>query len=111
MRRILGAHSGAGSLSAERSRVLEALDEDVLTGPAIARRMDGPSTNAAARAGTDGEQAANSGDLALLYPALYSLEARWKLQAEWLPGTDGVRHRTYRRRRLLPRRATGEKPG
>jgi hypothetical protein len=91
MSRMFRAESGAGPLSAERRRVLDALDGDVLTGPAIARRV---------RTGKS-----DSADQALLYPALYSLEARWKLQAEWLPGRDGVRHRTYRKRRLLPRRA------
>ena len=89
MSRMFRAESGDGPLSAERRRVLDALDVDVLTGPAIARRVH-----------TD---RLDSADQALLYPALYSLEARWKLQAEWLPGQDGVRHRTYRKRHLRPR--------
>jgi hypothetical protein len=96
MSRIFGAHSGVAPLARERGLVLEALDGDVLSGPAIAHRL-----GSSAGAGRTTEPA----DQALLYPALYSLEARWKLQAEWLPGADGVRHRTYRRRRLLPGRA------
>ena len=39
----------------------------------------------------------------LLYPALHSLEADWKLQAMWLSDANGVRRRIYRKRRLLPR--------
>jgi len=53
---------------------------------------------------------AHSGDQAYLYPALYSLEAGWRLRAAWRPGPDGVRHRTYRRRSLIPHRAGSAKP-
>jgi hypothetical protein len=43
------------------------------------------------------------GDESLLYPAIYSLEADWKLKGRWLSDSSGRRHRTYRKRRLLPR--------
>ena len=89
--------SGTASLADERRRVLEALDGNALTGPAISLRID------------DGRPA-HSGDQAYLYPALYSLEAGWRLRAAWRPGPDGVRHRTYRRRSLIPHRAGSAKP-
>ena len=102
MSRILRAHSGAGSLERERGLVLEALDGDGLSGPATAHR---PGSLAGA------ERTTEPADQALLYPALYDLEARWKLQAEWLPGADGVPPRTYRRRSLLPRPSDDRKAG
>ena len=89
--------SRTASLADERRRVLEALGGDALTGPAIFGRID---------AG----RLAHSGDQAHLYPALYSLEAGWRLRAAWRPGPDGVRHRTYRRRSLIPHRAGSAKP-
>jgi hypothetical protein len=47
---------------------------------------------------------AKPGDQSLLYPALHSLEAGWTIQATWQSDAGGANHRTYRRRRLLPRR-------
>lgn len=112
MSRIDGPNPGKTPLADERRQVLEALDGDVLTGPAIAHRMDERSTEmeaaAGAAGGTDGST--SPGDQALLYPALYGLEATWQVQAMWLPDAQGVRHRTYRKRRLLPHRAGGTQP-
>jgi DNA-binding PadR family transcriptional regulator len=92
-------------LASERRRVLEALEGEALTGPAISRRMHLPWTGA--ESGT--EHAATEGDQSLLYPALHSLEADSTLQSEWLSDASGIRHRTYRRRRLRPRRFGGTK--
>jgi hypothetical protein len=113
MSRIDGPNPVKAPLADERRQVLEALDGDVLTGPAIAHRMDERSTETeAATAATGGAHGSTSpGDQALLYPALYGLEANWQLQAGWLPDAQGGRHRTYRKRRLLPRRAGSEKAG
>jgi hypothetical protein len=113
MSRIDGPNPVKAPLADERRQVLEALDGDVLTGPAIAHRMDErPTETEAAPAATGGAHGSTSpGDQALLYPALYGLEANWQLQAGWLPDAQGGRHRTYRKRRLLPRRAGSEKAG
>jgi len=93
------------ALAGERKRVLDALRGEALTGPAILRRMSERST--AADAGAAGR--AEPGDQSLLYPALHSLEADWRLEATWLPEAGGVRRRTYRKRRLVPHlpRGTG----
>jgi hypothetical protein len=95
------------ALVRERKRVLDALRGEDLTGPAILRRMSEPST--AAEAGTPasaqlGGAAVDSEprDQSLLYPALHSLEADWRLEAAWLPDAGGVRRRTYRKRRFGP---------
>lgn len=95
------------ALAGERKRVLDALRGEDLTGPAILRRMSEPSTAAEAGAagGTEPGGAAGgseSRDQSLLYPALHSLEADWRLKAAWLPDAGGVRRRTYRKRRLVP---------
>jgi hypothetical protein len=95
-----GPGKGVTTLAYERERVLEALDGEVLTVPAILRRMHERSTGAEAGA----VHGAEPGDQSLLYPALHSLEADWKLQARWLSDANGMRRRTYRERRLLPRR-------
>ncbi|MGD0248747.1 MAG: hypothetical protein ABSB75_06805 [Candidatus Limnocylindrales bacterium] len=85
-------------LAAERERVLYALDGDAMTSSAIARRMRDRPTET----GTETASRAAAGDQRLLFPALHGLEADWRLQAEWLPDSNGVPHRAYRKRRLLP---------
>ncbi|MGD0863637.1 MAG: hypothetical protein ABSA21_12940 [Candidatus Limnocylindrales bacterium] len=88
-------------LADERKRVLAAVKDlgcELLTGPVIFRRMHERSTEARPEAGP------NPGDQSLLYPALHSLEADWSVQATWLSDANGIRHRTYRKRRLLSRR-------
>ncbi len=96
--------SGAGRdgtlLALQSNRVLEALDGEVMTGPAIFRRISERSEEDSAASG-DGVQ---PNDQSLLYPVLHSLEAGWKLQAAWLSGPDGTKHRAYMKRRLLPGR-------
>jgi DNA-binding PadR family transcriptional regulator len=80
---------GDASFGEHRRRVLEIiteLDGEPLTGPSILRRVRERST----------------ADESLLYPALHSLEADWVIRAEWQTDADGVGHRTYRKRRLLP---------
>jgi DNA-binding PadR family transcriptional regulator len=94
-------HSRGGSampLANERRRVLEALGDEAMTGPAVFRRMRERSIGDATGVG-DGVQA---GDQAFLYPALHSLEADRRLQATWLPDAGGGSRRAYRRRRPLP---------
>jgi DNA-binding PadR family transcriptional regulator len=103
MNRIDGPDEGATPLASERRRVLEALDGEVLTGPAILRRMRERPIGAEAGAEVGAADRVAPGDESLLYPAMHSLEADWKLKAMWLPDGDGGRHRTYRKRRLLPR--------
>jgi hypothetical protein len=78
----------AALLSRERDHVFKALGDDALSGPAILRRMTGRPTEPS--------------DQRLLYPALHSLEAGFKIQAAWRSDGDGTRHRVYRKRRLLP---------
>lgn len=90
---------GAKPLADERKRVLEALDSEALSGPVVFLRMRGRSNGAAAAT----VSAVQPGDQSLLYPALHSLEAGWKLQAAWQSDASGTKHRTYRKRRLLPR--------
>jgi DNA-binding PadR family transcriptional regulator len=81
------------SLTAERRRVLNALARDSLSSSAIARRLRALGT------GGDTET--------LLFPALHGLEASGRLQARWAPNANGISRRTYRKRRLLPRRLGG----
>jgi hypothetical protein len=98
--------SGAvSSLAGERQRVLDAvedLDGVVLTGPVIFRRMHERLTDAEPAARP--EAGPNPGDQSLLYPALHSLEADGRVQATWVSDANGLRHRAYRKRRLLPHR-------
>ena len=89
----------AKPLADERKRVLEALDGEALSGPVVFRRIRERSTWPEGEAGHGMEP----GDQSLLYPALHSLEAGWKLQATWQSDAGGAKHRTYRKRRLLPR--------
>jgi hypothetical protein len=74
-------------LSRERSRVMSALGKDVLSGPAIFRRMSGSNTR-------------DPGDQSLLYPALYGLTSSWRLRAYWQADDTGIPHRVYRRARF-----------
>ena len=93
------AGQGASPLARECKRVLEALGREALAGSVVFLRMRGRSNGAGAvNAGQ-----AHPGDQSLLYPALHSLEAGWKLQATWQSDASGTKHRTYRKRRLLPR--------
>jgi DNA-binding PadR family transcriptional regulator len=91
MRLVRGSRAEAAALADKREEVLHAIDllgQQRPTGPAIYRRMlDRPDP---------------STDQSLLYPALHSLEADWQIRADWVPDAGGVRHRTYRKRRLLP---------
>jgi DNA-binding PadR family transcriptional regulator len=100
MSRNDGPGDRATPLAHERKQILGALDGDALTGPDVFRRVRQRSVRAdAAAAGP-----AKPGDQSLLYPALHSLEAGWTIQATWQSDAGGANHRTYRRRRLLPRR-------
>jgi DNA-binding PadR family transcriptional regulator len=92
MSRLFGSREEARALAAERRRVLKALDGGALTGPAVMRRISENTGVAAA-----------PGDESLLYPALHSLEAEWRLTATWHSDAHGSPRRTYRRRRLLGR--------
>lgn len=74
-------------LSNERSRVMGALGKDVLSGPAIFRRMSGSNTR-------------KTGDQSLLYPALHSLTSSWRLRAYWQTDDTGIPHRVYGRARF-----------
>ena len=103
MSRIDGPGKDATPLASERRRVLDALGGEVLTGPAVLRRMRGRPIGAEAGAEAGAADRVDPGDESLLYPAIYSLEADWKLKAICLPDGNGRRHRTYRKRRLLPR--------
>jgi hypothetical protein len=99
---------GVPSFSNERKRVLAAvedLDGANATGPVIFRRMRECATGAEPQGGP--EAGPKPGDQSLLYPALHSLEASWLVHAMWQSDAKGIRHRTYRRRRLLPRRLVG----
>ena len=86
-------------LAHERKRVFEALDGEALSGPVVFRRIRERSAWPEGEAG----HGMKPGDQSLLYPALHSLEAGWKLQATWQSDASGTKHRTYRKRRLLPR--------
>ena len=99
MSRNDGPGEGAKPLADERKRVLEALDGEALSGPVVFRRIRERSAWPEGEAGHGMEP----GDQSLLYPALHSLEAGWKLQAAWQSDAGGTKHRTYRKRRLLPR--------
>ena len=98
--------SGAvSSLAGERQRVLDAVEDlegVVPTGPVVFRRMYERSTVAEPDART--EAGPIPGDQSLLYPALHSLEADGRVKAIWMSDANGLRHRTYRKRRLLPHR-------
>jgi len=92
-------------LADERKRVLAAVKDlgcELLTGPVIFRWMHERLIDA--EPGERPEAGPNPGDQSLLYPALHSLEADWSVQATWLSDANGIRHRTYRKRRLLSRR-------
>jgi hypothetical protein len=78
----------ADTLANQRHRVLDALAGDSLSSAAVGRRL-------------------RPADEALLFPALHGLEASGRLDASWIPDSTGRRRRTYRRRRLLPRRLGG----
>jgi hypothetical protein len=99
MSRNDGPAEGVIPLTHERKRVFEALDGVALSGPAVFRRIRERSAWPEGEAGHGMEP----GDQSLLYPALHSLEAGWKLQAAWQSDASGTKHRTYRKRRLLPR--------
>jgi hypothetical protein len=75
-----------------------------MTGSVIFRRMTDPAAEAKTGTGPGADRAISPDDQALLYPALHSLEADWGLKAAWLPDANGVPHRTYTKRRLLPGR-------
>ena len=97
MSRSEGRGEGARPLADERKRVLEAFDGVTLSGPAVFRRIRERSACAEGEAGHGMEPGDRFG------PALHSLEAGWKLQAAWQSDAGGTKHRTYRKRRLLPR--------
>jgi hypothetical protein len=95
-------------LADERKRVLAAfedLGDESLTGPVIFRRTYERLTDA--EPADRREAGTKPGDQSLLYPALHSLEADWMVHASWVSDSNGVRHRTYRKRRLLPQRLVG----
>ncbi len=99
---------GVPSFANERTRLLavvEDLDGANATGPVIFRRMQERATGS--DSGERPQAGPNQGDQTLLYPALHSLEASWLVHATWQSDAKGIRHRTYRRRRLLPRRLVG----
>jgi DNA-binding PadR family transcriptional regulator len=73
---------------------IEDLDGATATGPAVLCRLRSHSTEADAVAGADEPG---------IYPVLHRLEADWQVRATWQIGADGTPHRTYRRRRLMPR--------
>jgi DNA-binding PadR family transcriptional regulator len=104
VRTLRGLRTAETPLAAERRQVLAAvasfatIEGSDPTGPAIARRLGIRSTGAKPGA----EQPANAGDQSLLYPALHSLEAAWRVRATWLPAPDGSLRRTYRERHLIP---------
>ncbi len=100
MSRDDGPGDRATVLAHERKQILGALDGDALTGPDLFRRVRQRSVRADAGAAGPAKPC----DQSLLYPVLHSLEADWKLQAAWQSDAGGASHRTYRRRRLLPRR-------
>ena len=81
------ATGSRGDPSDERSRVLSALGNDELSGPAIFRRMAGPNSRV-------------PGGQGLFYPALYGLVASWRLRARWQTDPSGIPHRVYRRERF-----------
>jgi hypothetical protein len=94
----------ASSLAGERQRVLDAVEDlegMIPTGPVVFRRMYERSTVAEPDART--EAGPIPGDQSLLYPALHSLEADGRVKAAWVLDANGFRHRTYRKRSLLPR--------
>jgi hypothetical protein len=88
--RARGRGADMAELARERERLLNALENGPGGGPVLFRRMYGVST--AGRPASRPQQ----GDQAYLYPALHSLESSWRITASWLPGDDGVPHRSYR---------------
>ncbi len=100
MNRNDGARRGVANPAFVRRQVINALGDDVMTGPAIFRRIRERSEEVSTASG-DGVQ---PNDQSLLYPVLHSLEAGWKLHATWQSDASGASRRTYRQRRLLPRR-------
>ena len=100
MSRSDGPAEGVIPLTHERKRVFEALDGVALSGPVVFRRIRERSAWPEGEAGHGMEP----GDQRLLYPALHSLEASWQLKATWQSDASGTKHRTYRKRRLLPHR-------
>jgi hypothetical protein len=106
MRRRSGPDAAGRPLADARRRALQAVDVpgyEPLTGPEILRRMTESAAEVETGPGPGADRAISPDDQALLYPALHSLEADWKVQATWVADADGMRHRTYRRRQLLPR--------
>lgn len=103
MSRADGRGADAGELAAERRRLLQALDGEVMTGPALFRRIRERSAETETETGVG--HAVAKDDESLLYPALHGLEASWRLQAAWLADPTGKRRRIYRKRRLLPGRS------
>ena len=102
MRRNKGPAAADTPLEAARKRVLQAVDvlgPEAMTGSVIFRRMSDRSAETETGAG----RGIQPGDQSLLYPALHSLEADWEVQAAWVTDANGIHHRTYRKRRLLPR--------
>ena len=75
-----------GGPSDERSRVLSALGNDELSGPAIFRRMAGPNSRV-------------PGGQGLFYPALYGL-VELATARTWQTDPSGIPHRVYRRERF-----------
>lgn len=91
MRGLTQSGAGDAPLAAARKRVLRAMctrAEEALTGPAILKLEADPRAQR---------------DESLLYPALHGLEADWKVQAGWVTDARGIRHRTYRTRRIAAR--------
>ena len=98
-----------------RRRALDAIDDldaGTATGSALLRRLhertvageSGAGDGAPGPATVAEDAGAASLDEPNLYPVLHRLEADWKIRATWQAGADGTLHRTYRRRRLRPRR-------
>jgi hypothetical protein len=105
MRRRGGLDAAHRPLADARRRVLQAIEvagDEPLAGPAILLRVSDPAAEAKTRGGPGADRAGSPDDQALLYPALHSLEADWGLKTAWLPDADGVPHRTYTKRCLLP---------
>jgi hypothetical protein len=76
-----------GDLGSRIRGAIDGIDGGAATGPAVLRRLR-------ERSGLDES---------LLCPILHRLEADWKLDATWRADAGGAIHRTYRRRRWIPR--------
>ena len=101
MRLGRGSHDSAplADMRQEIFRLIDRQGPQAPTGPAILRQLErGPAAETASPA-----RQLPPGEERLLYPALHSLEADWKIRADWVTDASGIRHRTYRMRRLLPR--------